>query len=209
MSKLEQRIKELEQRIHSLDAEREALFQELTLLKHQSHEKQQSLIQLMTSATLNRQSSSKDKIKLFRDLFKGRDDVYPKRYVNSKSGKPGYSPVCSNEWKPNVCDKPRIKCGKCQFRWFIPVSDPVIANHLADTDNARNPRADFVIGVYPLMPDERCWFLAVDFDKAAWQQDVRAFVAACKENNIPYSIERSLQARVLMSGYFLAPRYLL
>lgn len=182
---------ELEQRIQSLDAEREVLFQELTLLKHQSHEKQQGLVQLMTSATLNRQSSSKDKIKLFRDLFKGRDDVYPKRYVNSKSGKPGYSPVCSNEWKPNVCDKPRIKCGDCQFRSFIPVSDPVIANHLAGTDNARNPQADFVIGVYPLMPDERCWFLAVDFDKAAWQQDVGAFVVACKENNIPYSIERS------------------
>lgn len=195
MGKLDQRIGDLERRIQSLDAEREALSQELTLLKHQHYEQHQNLVQLLASATLTRQSSSANKIKLFRDLFKGRDDVYPKRYENSKSGKSGYSPACSNEWRPNVCDKlnikRKIKCGDCQFRSFIPVSDSIIANHLAGADNARNPRADFVIGVYPLMPDDRCWFLAVDFDKAVWQQDVGAFISACKENNIPYSIERS------------------
>ena len=117
--------------------------------------------------------------------------MYPKRWENSKTGKSGYSPVCSNEWRPNVCEKPRIKCGDCQYRSFLPVSDQVIINHLAGSDNTRNQLADFVIGVYPLMQDERCWFLAVDFDKAFWQLDVSAFVAACKDNSIPYSIELS------------------
>ena len=191
MSNLEQRIAALEQKIQDIDTKREALFQELSTLKNQNHQQRQSLTQLIIGATVTRQSSSKDKVNLFRDLFKGRDDVYPKRWENSKTGKSGYSPVCSNEWKPNVCEKPRIKCGDCQYRSFLPVSDQVIINHLAGSDNARNQLANFVIGVYPLMQDERCWFLAVDFDKASWQLDVSAFVAACKDNNIPYSIEKS------------------
>jgi len=189
MSKLEQRIAALEQKIQDIDAEREALFQELTELKIQYQ--QQTLTEPIVAATVTQQSSSKDKVRLFRDLFKGRDDVYPKRWENSKTGKSGYSPVCSNEWKPNICEKPRIKCGDCQHRSFLPVSDQVVINHLAGSDNARNQLADFVIGVYPLMQNERCWFLAVDFDKASWQLDVSAFVAACKENAIPYSIEKS------------------
>ncbi len=163
------------------------MLQELTKLKHQ----QQSLAQPIVDATVTQQSASKDKVNLFRDLFKGRDDVYPKRWENSKTGKSGYSPVCSNEWKPNVCEKPRIKCGDCQYRSFLPVSDQVIINHLAGIDSVRNQLADFIIGVYPLMQDERCWFLVVDFDKASWQLDVSAFVAACKDNNIPYGIEKS------------------
>jgi len=188
MSNLEQRITALEQKIQDTDAERYALFQELSKLKNQQ---QQNLAQLIIGVTVTLQSSSKDKVNLFRDLFKGRDDVYPKRWENSKTGKSGYSPVCSNEWKPNVCEKPRIKCGDCQYRSFLPVSDQVISNHLAGSDNARNQFADFIIGVYPLMQDERCWFLAVDFDKASWQLDVSAFVAACKDSNIPYGIEKS------------------
>ncbi|MDO9049370.1 MAG: DEAD/DEAH box helicase family protein [Methylobacter sp.] len=189
MSKLEQRIAALEQKIQDIDAEREALFQELTELKIQYQ--QQTLTEPIVAATVTQQSSSKDKVRLFRDLFKGRDDVYPKRWENSKTGKSGYSPVCSNEWRPTVCEKPRIKCGDCQYRSFLPVSDQVVINHLAGSDNTHKQSANFVIGVYPLMQDDRCWFLAVDFDKASWQLDVSAFVAACKENAIPYSIEKS------------------
>jgi len=191
MINLEQRIAVLEQKIQDIDAERESFFQELSRLRNQHYHQQQSLIQLIVGATVTQQSSSKDKVNLFRDLFKGRDDLYPKRFVNSKTGKSGYSPVCSNEWKPTVCEKPRIKCGDCQSRSFLPVSDQVITNHLAGNDNSRIQLTDFVIGVYPLMQDERCWFLAVDFDKASWQLDVSAFVAACKDNGVPYSIEIS------------------
>ncbi len=117
--------------------------------------------------------------------------MYPKRWENSKIGKSGYSPVCANEWKPTVCEKPRIKCGDCPHRSFLPVSDQVITQHLAGSEPSHRQSADFVIGVYPLMQDERCWFLAVDFDKACWQLDVAAFVAACKDNAVPYSIEKS------------------
>lgn len=191
MSNLEHQIAALEQKIQNLDAEREALAQDLNQLKHQQKQVQKIPSQQITEASVTQNSSSQDKVKLFRNLFKGRDDVYPKRWENSKTGKSGYAPACVNEWKPIVCEKPRIKCGDCLNRSFIPISDQVLINHLAGNDNTGKPLADFVIGIYPLMQDERCWFLAVDFDKASWQLDVSAFVAACKDNQIPYSIEKS------------------
>ena len=192
MNDFEQRIATLEQKIQIIDVEREVLFQELSELKYQLRQRHQKQLRLLTEkATVTQQSYTKDKINLFRDLFKGREDVYPKRFVNSKTGKSGYAPVCSNEWKPGVCEKPRIKCTDCQYRSFLPVNDQVISNHLAGVDNHRNQSADFVIGIYPLMIDDRCWFLAVDFDKASWQLDVSAFVATCTENAVPYSIEIS------------------
>ena len=192
MNDFEQRIATLEQKIQTIDVEREVLFQELSELKYQFRQRHQKELRLLTEkATVTQQSYTKDKINLFRDLFKGREDVYPKRFVNSKTGKSGYAPVCSNEWKPGVCEKPRIKCTDCQYRSFLPVNDQVISNHLAGVDNHRNQSADFVIGIYPLMIDDRCWFLAVDFDKASWQLDVSAFAETCKENSVPYSIEIS------------------
>jgi hypothetical protein len=58
-------------------------------------------------------SSPATKIALFRSLFRGRDDVFPKRWENTKTGKAGYAPACANEWTPRICDKPRVKCGEC------------------------------------------------------------------------------------------------
>ena len=43
---------------------------------------------------------------------------------------------------------------------------------------------EFVIGVYPMLRDESCFCVAADFDKATWQQDVRAFLETC---HLPWS----------------------
>ncbi|WP_431066988.1 TOTE conflict system archaeo-eukaryotic primase domain-containing protein [Methylotuvimicrobium sp.] len=114
MNSLEQEIAELEKRLHALDTERASLAQTLATLKQQRKEQIDSFEQRGDNSTVTHQSSRQDKIKLFRTLFKGREDVYPKRFVSSKTGKPGYSPVCLNEWHPKLCHKPRIKCGDCQ-----------------------------------------------------------------------------------------------
>lgn len=165
--------------------------QTLATLRQQRQGQIENFAQHVADATITHQSSRQDKIKLFRDLFKGREDVYPKRFESSKTGKSGYSPVCLHEWHPKLCHKPRVKCGDCQYQTYQPLSDAVIANHLMGMGNPAKPHENFVIGVYPLLQDEHCWFLAVDFDKASWRQDVLAFSAACKAENIPYSIERS------------------
>ena len=50
---------------------------------------------------------------------------------------------------------------------------------------------EFVIGVYPLLTDETCWFLAADFDKTTWLEDVSAFLQVCKSYNVPAVLECS------------------
>jgi hypothetical protein len=59
---------------------------------------------------LDRPSPPEAKIALFRSLFRGRDDVYARRFESRRTGKSGYAPACGNEWVRGVCEKPRIKC---------------------------------------------------------------------------------------------------
>ena len=101
----------------------------------------------MTSPTrsVHRGSPPEQKVALFRSLFRGREDVYPRRFESRLSGKTGYSPVCANEWAPGICEKPRIKCATCQHRQFLPVTDDVIHQHLVGMDERGG---DFTAGVY-------------------------------------------------------------
>ncbi|NWF53369.1 MAG: DEAD/DEAH box helicase family protein [Syntrophaceae bacterium] len=130
---------------------------------------------------LSNDSALDAKIALFRSLFRGREDVYPVRWESQK-GNSGYSPACVHEWKRDICGKPAKKCGECENREFKPVTDRVIHDHLTGRHT---------VGVYPLLTDETCWFLAVDFDKNTWQDDAITFVKICDEMGVPASLERS------------------
>src|SRR5262245_17525355 len=144
---------------------------------------------MLFEATLVSQHSPADvKIRLFRSLFRGRDDVYPRRFESRKTGKAGYAPACGNEWVRGICEKPRIKCTDCQYQRFLPVTDEVIRWHLSGVDPAGQP---FVAGVYPMLQDETCFFLAVDFDKEGWHEDAAAFGETCRAMSIPAVLERS------------------
>ncbi|AIQ55696.1 TOTE conflict system archaeo-eukaryotic primase domain-containing protein [Paenibacillus borealis] len=127
-------------------------------------------------------STVEDKLALYKSYFRGRDDVYPIRWSN-KQGKSGYSPACANEWT-SVCEKPRIKCSVCKHQSFMPLTNEVLSAHL-------DARQDRTIGIYPMLPDETCWFLAMDFDKHDWKQDVTAVMELCKSHEIPALLERS------------------
>ena len=130
---------------------------------------------------VHRQSSPEAKIALFRSLFRGRDDVYPRRFESRKTGKSGYQPACANEWAPGICQKPKVKCADCQHRNFLPVTDDVIRWHLSGQDDTGR---DFVMGVYPMLQDETCFFLAADFDKTHWQEDAGAILETCRRMNV-------------------------
>lgn len=125
--------------------------------------------------------SGDEKIQIFRNLFHGREDVYAVRWTG-KTGKSGYSPACANEWNKEFCVKPKMKCSECSNKKYLPLTDSVLYNHLAGKQT---------IGIYPLLPDETCYFLAVDFDKTTWKNDVEIFMTVCKETDIPAVMERS------------------
>ena len=137
---------------------------------------------------VHHRSPPEAKIALFRSLFRGREDVYPRRFESRKTGKAGYSPACANEWVRGVCEKPRVKCAECPHRRFLPVTDEVIRWHLSGQDDDGR---DFVMGVYPMLQDETCFFLAADFDKTHWREDAEAVLQTCRALNLPAALERS------------------
>ncbi len=149
---------------------------------------EQFTIQARHNWIVDNRSPPETKIALFRSLFRGREDVYPRRFESRKTGKTGYQPVCANEWIQGVCEKPRIKCSDCSRQRFIPVADEAIRWHLSGKDNEGK---DFVIGIYPMLQDETCFVLAVDFDKEGWQADATAFCETCRHLNVPGALERS------------------
>jgi hypothetical protein len=130
---------------------------------------------------MNSTSDSLSKIRLFMSLFRGRDDVYAKRWENKNKGTSGYSPVCLNQWQSGVCGKPKIPCSKCENKLYASLDEDVIENHL---------RGNIVVGIYPMLPDETCCFLAMDFDEADWQKDISVLRNVCIEFNIQFAIER-------------------
>ena len=139
--------------------------------------------------------STGEKVALFRRLFRGRMDVYPVRWESKTSGKSGYAPACGNEWRPGVCEKPRIKCSDCSHRLLIPVSDDVIFGHLA---------GKHTVGMYPLLQDDTCHLLAVDFDEAEWREDARAFARSCQELGVPVALEISRSGQGAHAWVFFA-----
>ena len=80
---------------------------------------------------LDRTSAVAEKVGLFRALFRGREEVYARRFTSTKTGRAGYQPVCGNEWMQGVCEKPRIRCSECSCQRFLPVSDHVLRWHLS------------------------------------------------------------------------------
>jgi hypothetical protein len=141
--------------------------------------------------------SAQEKVALFRDLFRGRADVYPVRWESKTTGKSGYAPACANEWRAGVCDKPRIKCSDCSNRLLIQLTDAVIYAHLA---------GEHTVGIYPLLEDDTCHFLAVDFDEAEWQEDACAFAQSCDELGVPVALEISRSGQGAHAWVFFASR---
>ena len=139
------------------------------------------------SAPVTRLSSPSEKIRLFRSLFRDRADVYALRWHSEKTQKSGYSPVCANEWQPGLCEKGRVSCAKCPNRVLRPLDDAAIYRHLA----GRDAQGRDVIGLYPMLPDETCYLLALDFDDANWQDCARAVASVCRAHSIPFALERS------------------
>jgi superfamily II DNA or RNA helicase len=140
-------------------------------------------------------TTPEEKLRLFRSLFRGRADLFPNRFVSMKTGKAGYAPACANKFVRGVCELPKVKCGECLKQAFLPADDRAILDHL---------RGRHVMGVYPLLPDETCWFLAADFDKASWKEDVSAFRETCRELEVPCAIERSRSGSGAHAWFFFA-----
>ncbi|HXK26675.1 MAG TPA: restriction endonuclease subunit R, partial [Candidatus Binatia bacterium] len=137
---------------------------------------EQRRLDVSSIASLTADSPSTDKIALFQNLFRGREDVYAVFWTNERSGKKGYSPALEDPWNS----------GKGKPKKYLPFTERVIHDHLI---------GEKIIGCYPLLKDNSCWFLACDFDKDGWILDSLAFLDVCKRFEVPAYLERSRSGR--------------
>lgn len=117
-----------------------------------------------------------EKITLFRSYFKGRDDVFARRWFSKTTEKSGYQPVCMNKWHRGVCDKKKYKCTECPNRNFASLTAQDYYRHLEGKDE----NGCDVIGLYAILPDNKCTFLCIDFDDKncthGYKEDVLALL---------------------------------
>lgn len=194
--KVEDTISELAEKCQVLLAENVKLKKEVRALKARlaqysankiSEEKSEPetvlpQVDTISPSNMSKNADEREKIKLFMSLFKGREDVYARRWENKKKGTSGYSPSCLYEWKPGLCIKPKGTCTRCTHKKHAGLDEKIIDDHL---------RGKIVAVIYPMLPDETCWFLAIDFDDGEWKKDILVLREACAELNIPVAIERS------------------
>jgi hypothetical protein len=132
----------------------------------------------ITSVAFDAHSPHGDKIALFRRLFRGREDVYAHRW-EARDGRSGYSPALRSGARRERGQRPDPEV-------LLPLDDEVVQSHLLGRQ---------VIGIYPLLDDETCWLLAIDFDKSSWQADIGAVWRACDALGVPAAVERSRSGR--------------
>lgn len=187
MSKQDDRVRELESRLGEALAAVRDLRHENDLLRARVADGRRDSPEapaLLLAApdpvgpTIGRDSSESEKIALFRSLFRGRDDVYAYRW-ESRDGRSGYAPALRPGAKREKGQRPDPAV-------LLPFDDGVAQSHLTGQK---------VIGVYPLLENETCWFLAIDFDKSTWQEDVREVLKTCDALGVPAAMERSRSGR--------------
>ncbi|OUR81338.1 DNA/RNA helicase, partial [Colwellia psychrerythraea] len=168
-----QQLTEIDNKLSQLKAEQESLLIERQKLLQQDEQ--------LLANNFNQYAPVENKVELFLSYFKGRPDIYPFRW-ESKNGRSGYSPACWNEWKPKLCNKPKVSCSDCNNQNFKVPDSKAIFEHLKGIKT---------IGVYPLLTDNTTYLLAADFDKTDWFESITAFASSCEALNIPYILERS------------------
>ncbi|WP_242972013.1 TOTE conflict system archaeo-eukaryotic primase domain-containing protein [Haloimpatiens massiliensis] len=129
-------------------------------------------------ALVTNTSLPQEKIDLFLNLFRGRENVCAKRWKN----KPGYSPFCFNDFRLGICSKPKIKCTECKNSKFAPLNSEQLKKHLMGKE---------VLGLYPMTEKDTCYLLVMDLDEARWQDDSSVIRNVCVEKKIPVYVERS------------------
>ncbi|WP_338163640.1 TOTE conflict system archaeo-eukaryotic primase domain-containing protein [Vibrio sp. 10N] len=165
---------------------------ELELIEQKIHELKKELAQLeqqkqrlLTQEAIDKEAacemSPQQKLSIYQSYFKGNTQCYAHRWQNQQ-GRSGYAIACENEWHQGVCGKPKVKCLECPNQAFKPLGDDAMYAHLTGKE---------VVGLYPMLANNTCWLLAVDFDKSDWQEASLAYVEVCKLKGIDCLLERS------------------
>ena len=140
-----------------------------------------------------------EKIALYRSLFRGRDDVFARRWEKKPAHgaergaeqgaeggtavKSGYSPAYDFNWEEFNAHRSRGgKLHNFAHKTPVPLTDAIIRQHLA---------GQVAVGIFPILPDNTSYFLAADFDHDGWLADCRSYQAEMAGLGLTAYIERS------------------
>jgi superfamily II DNA or RNA helicase len=122
-------------------------------------------------------SPVRDKLALYADRFRARPDAYAKRWENIRLGTAGWSPAVAGGWRKGM-DRSTAA--------YLSLTVEVVAAHLV---------GDVFMGLYPLLADNTCQFLAADFDGSTAMLDALAFCKAARASGVPAALEISQSGR--------------
>lgn len=174
------RLSRLEEKLRQLDTQRKAIVEEIAAI--QSAEAVLPAPVIGTAVSGGVPQTPEEKVELFLMLFRCRESVYPKLWENKSKGTKGYAPACRNEWLPQICEKPRIKCSVCPNQAFPFLDAEAVRGHL---------QGHHTIGTYAIREDDTCTFLAADFDGEGWKKDVTSYRRSARPLGVDVHIERS------------------
>lgn len=140
--------------------------------------------------------STSEKINIYMDLFIGRSDVFAERWESKD--KSGYSPVCVNKFIYGVCNIQKFKCKNCPNQVFKKLTKEVIIQHI---------KGEITIGIYPMLDDDTCYFLAVDFDDEDFKESVNLFIDECALYNLDCLVEISRSGNGAYVWFFFEDKY--
>ena len=179
-------IEKIKTRLQAIESEKNQLLLRLNKLKKE-RATINNLVELYGSPACREVPQSTDeKVDLFLKLFGCRRDVFPKLWINNRKNTKGYTPVCLHEWDRNYCRKPAIKCSICPNQNFTELDAKAVTNHLLGKNT---------IGTYAIRQDDTCIFLAADFDKSSWKEDVAAYKNAASGLGVEVTLEISRSCR--------------
>src|SRR3972149_10404246 len=116
-------------------------------------------------------SISEQQLELFISLFRGRTDVYARRW--EKDRRSGYGPAYDFNWDEFMTHKRHGGSMKdFENKKLIPLTKEVVKKHLID---------QYVVGIYPILSDNTSYFIAADFDGENWLKDSKSFLQVCEE----------------------------
>ena len=177
MTSVDKELETIDERLSALEQEKMSLLKLKLKQRLTARERLPAQVEISAQAP----ASAREKIALFGELFRGRQEVHAVRWEN-KQGRQGYVLACDNEWRQGICHKPKVKCGECLHQALQPLDQRAFYEHLSGLRT---------VGLYPLLPGDDTWLLALDFDKFDWEEAVKALRYACSEWEIPCSVERS------------------
>jgi superfamily II DNA or RNA helicase len=134
------------------------------------------------------------KLKIFLDYFKGREDCYAIRFEGKE--KSGYAPKYKSKYRYSS-NKNRLGVSKIDL--YEPVTKEVVELHL---------KGKQTVGLYPMLDDQKTYFLAIDFDKQSFKDDVKAFAKVAKGEGFSPLIEISRSGKGAHIWFFFQNKVL-